>query len=100
MGMMSEIMEDIHQLMNESRMTPEQQQEVFAMMNQMSDMMRQMTTPQPREVDERHHRQLTEMQRRLKVLKRQVKKQPKGPVSRDPSDMRIAPKTTKMMDLS
>ncbi len=44
------------------------------MMDQMSQMMREMLTPQPEEVGERQHRQLQEMQRRLKAMKKEVKK--------------------------
>lgn len=77
MGMMSEIMKDINQLTREGGLTPEQQQEISDMMNQMGKMMRQMHTPQGRQVEEEQHRQLTKMQKRLKAMKKQVEKQRK-----------------------
>lgn len=77
MGMMSEIMKDMDQMRREGRMTPEQQQEISDMMNQMGYMMRQMSTTQPRHVEEDQHRKLKKMQERLKILKRQVQKQKK-----------------------
>ena len=79
MGMMSDIMKDMHQIMRDGQLTSEQQQEIKDMMAQMSQMMREMLTPQPWEVGERQHRQLQEMQRRLNALKKQVQKQKKGP---------------------
>jgi hypothetical protein len=77
MGMMSDIMKDINQLKSEGWMTPEQQREVSDMVSQMGHMMRQMSTAQPRQVEEEQHRQLKQMQERLKALKRQVQKQKK-----------------------
>lgn len=79
MGMMSDIMKDMHQIMRDGQLTSEQQREIKGMMDQMSQMMREMLTPQPLEVAERQHRQLQEMQRRLNALKKQVQKQKKGP---------------------
>ena len=84
MGMMSEIMKDMHQMMKEGQLTPEQEQEIKDMMDQMSQMMREMLTPQPWEVGERQHRQLQEIQRRLRALKEEVQKQKKGPVQPAP----------------
>ncbi|MHB9071956.1 MAG: hypothetical protein ACYC6G_00370 [Desulfobaccales bacterium] len=84
MGMMSEIMRDMQQLMNDGRMTPEQQREMADMMNQMSQIMREMLTPQPWEVEERHHRQLQEIQRRHKALIKDMQKQQKGKVQPGP----------------
>lgn len=75
MGIMSKIMGDMQEITKEGRMTPEQQQEMNDMMNQMSYMMRQMTTPQPFEIGEQQHRRLLKMQNRLKAMKKQVQKQ-------------------------
>lgn len=86
MGMMSEMMRDMQQLMSDGRMTPEQQREMSNMMDQMSQMMREMLTPQAGDVAERHRRQLQEMQRRLKVLKKEVQKQKKGQVQPNPEE--------------
>lgn len=80
MGMMSEIMKDMDQMMKEPQLTPEQRREMMDMMDQMGQVMREMATPQPGEVEERHHRQLQEMQKRLKALKKEVLKQKKGQV--------------------
>lgn len=84
MGMMSGIMKDMEQIMKEPQATPEQRREMSGMMEQMGQVMREMATPQPGEVEERHHRQLQEMQRRLKVLKNEVLKQKKGQVQPEP----------------
>jgi ElaB/YqjD/DUF883 family membrane-anchored ribosome-binding protein len=84
MGMMSEIMKDMEQLMKEPQATPEQRREMSGMIDQMGQVMQEMATPQPGEVEERHHRQLQEMQKRLKVLKKEVLKQQKGQVQPEP----------------
>ncbi len=47
-------------------------------------MMRQISTAQPRQVEEEQHRQLQEMQRSLKALKKEVQKQKLGPVQPGP----------------
>jgi glycine/serine hydroxymethyltransferase len=84
MGMMSEIMKDMEQLMKEPQATPEQRREMSGMIDQMGQVMQEMATPQPGEVEERHHRQLQEMQKRLKALKKEVLKQKKGQVQPGP----------------
>lgn len=78
MGMMSDLMKEMHQMLHEWKLTSEQQRQIADMMTQLGQMMEQMRTPQPGEVEERQHRHLTVMQGRLKALKKQVQKQNAG----------------------
>ncbi len=74
MGMMSDMMRDMHQRMGSQGMTPEQHQQMMQMMNQMGQMMQQMQGPKSPQMEQQQTQQLKEMQRQLKNLKGQAQK--------------------------
>ncbi len=75
MGMMSDMMRDMQQIMGSQRMTPEQYQQMMQMMNRMGQMMQEMQGPQAAQMEPQHTRQLKEMEQQLKGLKEQMQKQ-------------------------
>ena len=65
MGLMAEITDKMQQMMSTERMSSEQQSQIFNMMKQMSQMMREMAVPHGEEVKKRHNHELQEMRKKL-----------------------------------
>jgi len=65
MGLMAEITDKMQQMMSTERMSPEQQSQIFNMMKQMSQIMREMVVPHGEEVKKRHNHELQEMRKKL-----------------------------------
>lgn len=72
MGRMSSIMNDMQQMMG-MPLTPEQQAELLDMMNQMGTMLHQMCGRRAYRMQPLFEGQLQDMQKRLEVLKGQLK---------------------------
>jgi hypothetical protein len=69
MGTMSQMMNDMHQMMMQGQMPDEHQKQMMEMMNQMGQMMQQMSGPHNPQMEQQHGRQLSEMQKRLHGMK-------------------------------
>ena len=74
MAMMSGIMNEMHDLMTQGRMTQEHQRQMMGMMNQMGAMMQQMSGPKGSSMEKQHTQQLHEMENRLDTMKDQMGK--------------------------
>ena len=75
MGMMSDMMTEMYDMMATARMTLEQQKQMLGIMKQMSQMMHQMSTSpggQMEQLQEQHHKQLQDMKKNLDALHSQV----------------------------
>ena len=68
---MNEMMRDMNQLRDHGSLTPEHQEEMQQMMDQLGDMRQQMGTPQGVYMKDYHQRRLRDMQQRLDAIKRQ-----------------------------
>jgi myosin heavy subunit len=68
MGAMAEMMTKMSQMMSKGRMTPEQQKKCADAMKQMSQMMKEMSAPHGKQVQEKHQKELQEMERELNPL--------------------------------
>ena len=71
---MNEMMRDMNQLRDHGSLTPEHQEEMQQMMDQLGDMRQQMGTPQGVYMQDYHQRRLRDMQQRLDAIKRQIAK--------------------------
>lgn len=74
-GMMSGMMDDMHQMMQSGRLNPEQEQQMLEWMDQMGGMMQQWHGPQGAQLEAQHRQQLQQMQQNLQHMKNQVQKQ-------------------------
>ena len=68
MGMMAEMMSKMSQMMSSGKMEPEHQKQCASMMKKMSQMMQEMSVPHGKEVQEKHQRELQEMEEELNPL--------------------------------
>jgi polyhydroxyalkanoate synthesis regulator phasin len=68
MGMMAEMMSKMSQMMSSGKMGPEHQKQCANMMKKMSQMMQEMSVPHGKEVQEKHQRELQEMEEELNPL--------------------------------
>jgi len=68
MGMMAEMMSKMSQMMSSGKMEPEHQKRCASMMKKMSQMMQEMSAPHGKEVQEKHQRELQEMEEELNPL--------------------------------
>ena len=68
MGMMAEMMSKMSQMMRCVKIEPEQQKRCASMMKKMSQMMQEMSAPHGKEVQEKHQRELQEMEEELNPL--------------------------------
>ncbi len=75
MAMMSEVMNEMHQMMTGGKMTQEQQMQMMDMMNQMGTMMQQMAGPKGSAMDKEQNTNLHEMEQRLEIMKGQMARQ-------------------------
>jgi len=73
-GMMSNMMGDMHQMLQSGRLTPEQEQQMLGWMDQMGGMMQQWRGPQGAQLEAQHRQQLQQMQQNLQQMKNQVQK--------------------------
>ena len=69
MGMMSEMMSDMHGMLQSGQMTPEQQQQMLEMMSQMGGIMQDMEGSQGTQMEAQYQQQLNEIHKRLQDLK-------------------------------
>lgn len=65
MGMLADITAKISGMMSKGHMNPEQQKQILDMMNQMSQIMREMSVPHGEPVKKRHNEELKEMRQRM-----------------------------------
>jgi hypothetical protein len=68
MGMLGQVTTKIYQVISKDNMSPEQKKEVLNIMEQMSQMMEEMSVPHGEEVKKRHYRELQEMRKRVDTL--------------------------------
>jgi len=68
MGMMADMMGKIYEMMNKGKATSEQWQEMMDIMDQMIQMMKEMSVPHGGQMQEQHQTQLQEMNKRLNAL--------------------------------
>ena len=68
MGEMASMMNKMSQIMNKGKMTPEQKQKCANIMKQMSQMMKEMSVPHGKQVQEKHQKELREMEREINPL--------------------------------
>ena len=68
MGMMAEMTSKMSQMMSSGKMEPEHQKQCASMMKKMSQMMQEMSVPHGKEVQEKHQRELQEMEEELNPL--------------------------------
>jgi replicative DNA helicase len=68
MGMMADMMAKMYEMMNKGKATSEQWQEMTDIMEQMIQMMKEMSVPHGGQMQEQHQKQLQEMSKRLKAL--------------------------------
>jgi len=71
MDMMNSMMGEMHQMMGQGHMTPEQHKQMQDMMNRMDRMKQQMAGPQNPQVEQQQRQQLQEMRQRLNTIKKQ-----------------------------
>jgi hypothetical protein len=69
MGMMSNLMGQMHQMMRQGNLNPQQQREMLDMMNRLGGMMQEMSRPETEATQARQHHRLEQMQRRLERMK-------------------------------
>ena len=68
MGMMADMMAKMYEMMNKGKATSEQWQDMMDIMEQMIQMMREMSVPHGGQMQEQHQRQLQEMSKRLNAF--------------------------------
>ena len=68
MGMMADITSKIYQLMSNGQMNPAQEKQVLEIMNQMSQMMQEMSVPHGEKVKKQHKQDLQEMGKKVDSL--------------------------------
>lgn len=67
------MMKDLHHLMLEGHFTDKQATEVTEMMNRVSAMEKETSTPQGDQLVAKHEQELKEMHRRLEIIQQQLK---------------------------
>jgi membrane-bound lytic murein transglycosylase B len=68
MGEMANMMNKMSQMMSKGKMTPEQQEKCAVVMKQMSQMMKEMSVPHGKQVQEKHQKELQEIEREINPL--------------------------------
>ena len=68
MGEMASMMNKMSQIMSKGKMTPEQKKKCADIMKQMSQMMKEMSVPHGKQVQEKHQKELREMEREINPL--------------------------------
>ena len=68
MGMMAEMMSKMSQMMSSGKMGPEHQKRCASMMKKMSQMMQEMSVPHGKQVEEKHQKELLEIEREINPL--------------------------------
>jgi len=68
MGMMADMMAKMYEMMNKGKATSEQWQDMMDIMEQMIQMMKEMSVPHGGQMREQHQRQLQEMNKSLNAL--------------------------------
>ena len=68
MGEMASMMNKMSQIMSKAKMTPEQKQKCAGIMKQMSQMMKEMSVPHGKQVEEKHRKELFEIEREINPL--------------------------------
>ena len=68
MGMMADMMAKMYEMMNRGKATSEQWQEMMDIMEQMIQMMKEMSVPHGGQMQEQHQTQLQEMSKRLNAF--------------------------------
>lgn len=68
MGMMADMMAKIYEMMNKGNATSEQWQEMMDIMEQMIQMMKEMSVPHGGQMQEQHQKQLQDMNKSLNTL--------------------------------
>jgi uncharacterized protein YukE len=72
MGMMADMMAKMYEMMNKGKATSEQWQDMMDIMEQMIQMMREMSVPHGGQMQEQHQRQLQKMNKSLNALNENV----------------------------
>ena len=68
MGEMASMMNKMSQMMSKGKMTPEQKQKCAGIMKQMSQMMKEMSVPHGKQVEEKHQKELREIESEINPL--------------------------------
>ena len=68
MGKMANMMNKMSQIMSKGKMTPEQKQKCAGIMKQMSQMMKEMSVPHDKQVEEKHQKELRELESEINPL--------------------------------
>lgn len=68
MGEMANMMGKMSQMMSKGKMTPEQKQKCAGIMKQMSQMMKEMSVPHGKKVQEKHQKELRELESEINPL--------------------------------
>ena len=68
MGEMANMMNKMSQIMSKGKMTPEQKKMCANIMKQMSQMIKEMSVPHGKQVQEKHQKELREMEREINPL--------------------------------
>jgi hypothetical protein len=74
-GVMTDIMRDMHQILGYQNLTPAQQQQMLQMMQQMGDLMQQMQGPASPQMEQQQGLELQELQHRLQRMNGQMQRQ-------------------------
>ncbi len=74
MGMISGMMEDMHQLLQSGKLTPAQQKHMLEMMDKMGDIMRDMAGPEGLQKQAQLKQLLLQLQKELQEIKTQMSK--------------------------
>ena len=68
MGAMADMMNKMSKMMTEGEMKPEEQKKCAEIMRKMSQMMKEMTVPHDKQVQEKHQKELRELEREINPL--------------------------------
>ena len=68
MGEMANMMDKMSQMMSKGKMTPKQKKKCANIMKQLSKMMKEMSVPHGKQVQEKHQKELREMEREINPL--------------------------------
>jgi uncharacterized coiled-coil DUF342 family protein len=68
MGEMANMMDKMSQMMSKGKMTPEQKKKCANIMKQLSQMMKEMSVPHGKQVQEKHQKELREMESEINPL--------------------------------
>ena len=68
MGEMANMMNKMSQIMSKGKMTPEQKNKCANIMKQLSQMMKEMSVPHGKQVQEKHQKELRELEREINPL--------------------------------